>query len=88
MDIFHISDPRSKDMFLSGSPLPTLGLLGLYYYFIFDIGPKLMQNRPAFKLERIMLIYNLFQVIANGYIVFVVRLIFKILIRPRIHKQN
>lgn len=59
-------------MFLSDTPLPTLTILGLYYYFIFKLGPKLMENRPAFKLEKIMLLYNLIQVIANGYIVFVV----------------
>lgn len=60
-------------MFLSDTPLPTLTILGLYYYFIFKLGPKLMENRPPFKLETVMLIYNLVQVIANGYIVFTVR---------------
>jgi elongation of very long chain fatty acids protein 7 len=49
-----------------GNPVPTLIIIGLYYWFVTIGGPKLMKNRDAFTLSRIMMVYNLVQVIVNS----------------------
>ena len=64
------SDPRVKDWFLMKDPLQGLCILAGYLYFVFKIGPKLMENRRPFKLDGIIKIYNLSQVIFCGWLCF------------------
>lgn len=61
-------DERADDYLLMGSPLPILGLLGLYYYFVTDFGPKFMKNREPYKFNNVLIFYNAFQILANLYI--------------------
>ncbi|XP_018047084.1 PREDICTED: elongation of very long chain fatty acids protein AAEL008004-like [Atta colombica] len=62
-----IADPRTKDYFLIDTPWPGLTLIGFYLYFIFNFGPRLMEKRQPFTLYRIMQIYNVIQILLNGY---------------------
>ncbi|XP_072758486.1 very long chain fatty acid elongase 7 [Anoplolepis gracilipes] len=64
----NLADPRTKDYFMIGSPLPGLALLGFYIYFVYNLGPRLMSKRQPFQLNRILQIYNLLQIIINAYI--------------------
>lgn len=63
------SDPRADEFPLMSSPFPGLAIVILYYIFVKDIGPKFMQDRQPFKLEKVMLFYNAFQIFINTYIV-------------------
>lgn len=62
------SDPRINDWFLMSSPFPTLAICLFYAYFVKVLGPKLMENRKPFDLRRVMLWYNLFQVIFSTWL--------------------
>ncbi|XP_049955822.1 elongation of very long chain fatty acids protein AAEL008004-like [Schistocerca serialis cubense] len=63
-----ISDPRTTTWPLVGSPWPILTVVGLYLYFVNSLGPRLMENVQPFRIERIMIVYNLFQIAVNLYI--------------------
>lgn len=39
-----------------------------YYYVVRVAGPRFMANRPPFRIRRILMAYNLFQVLFNAYI--------------------
>lgn len=45
-----------------------LGIVVAYYYFVKHYGPKLMKNRPAFDLDRLLIVYNIIQITVNAYI--------------------
>ncbi|XP_066599195.1 very long chain fatty acid elongase 7-like [Prorops nasuta] len=65
-----VADPRTKDWFLIGSPVPGIFLLAFYLYFVQKLGPRLMASRPPFKLERIMQMYNVTQIVLSAYLLF------------------
>lgn len=50
------------------SPVPGITILGTYLYFVLSWGPKYMANRKPFKLERLLIVYNLIQVLVSLYI--------------------
>ncbi|KAH8414537.1 hypothetical protein KR215_008493 [Drosophila sulfurigaster] len=62
------SDPRVKDMFLASSPLPTLGMCLFYAYFSKSLGPRLMANRKAMDLRKVLVYYNAIQTIFSAWI--------------------
>ncbi|XP_014478534.1 PREDICTED: elongation of very long chain fatty acids protein AAEL008004-like [Dinoponera quadriceps] len=62
------SDPRVNNWFLMSSPFPTLTICLFYAYFVKVLGPKLMENRKPFDLRRVMIWYNLFQVIFSSWL--------------------
>lgn len=59
------TDPRSTDWPLVQNPLLVLGIVFTWLYFVLVSGPKWMQNRPAFKLKNLLIVYNTFQIVAN-----------------------
>lgn len=61
-------DKRTDDFWLINTPLPVLGIVGLYYYFVTEFGPKFMKDRPPFELKKILIAYNIGQILLNGYI--------------------
>lgn len=63
---YDLADPRTKDYLLMSTPWPGLTLIGFYIYFIYNLGPRLMEKRQPFKLYRIMQIYNVTQIILNA----------------------
>lgn len=62
------SDPRVNDWVMMSSPFPTLAICLFYAYFVKVLGPKLMENRKPFDLRRVMIWYNLFQVIFSSWL--------------------
>ena len=64
----NLADPRTKDYLMIGTPWPCIALLGFYIYFIYNFGPRLMERRQPFKLDRILQIYNLSQILINATI--------------------
>lgn len=63
-----MQDSRTKDYFLIGTPWPGLSLIGFYLYFIYNLGPRFMEKRQPFTLYRILQIYNVTQILLNGYL--------------------
>ncbi|XP_046400891.1 elongation of very long chain fatty acids protein AAEL008004 isoform X1 [Ischnura elegans] len=57
-----LSDPRTIDWPLISSPVPGLCILGAYLYFVLSWGPRFMENRKPFKLNRLLVVYNFIQV--------------------------
>lgn len=63
-----VADYRTNDWPLITSPVPGLTILGAYLYFVLSWGPKYMANRKPYKLERLLIVYNLLQVLVSVYI--------------------
>jgi hypothetical protein len=53
---------------LMRNPGPTLLILLCYWIFVFYAGPKLMKDRKPFELNRIITVYNLYQVIFSSWL--------------------
>lgn len=62
------SDPRVNDWLLMSSPFYTLCICLGYVYVVKILGPKLMENRKPFELKKVLIIYNLFQVIFSTWL--------------------
>lgn len=60
------TDSRVDSFPLISSPLPLLGIIAVYFYFVYSLGPRLMKGRPPLKLNSIIVIYNVVQVVANA----------------------
>ena len=63
----YLLDPRTADLFMMDSPLPS-ALICLGYLVVVYMGPTLMANRPAFKIREVLIIYNFAMVILSGYL--------------------
>lgn len=50
------------------SPIPVTSILLAYLYFVLKLGPKLMENRPAYDLKNVLVIYNAYQVIFSTWL--------------------
>ncbi|XP_018327717.1 elongation of very long chain fatty acids protein 7-like [Agrilus planipennis] len=66
---YELADPRVEPFFLMSSPIPVAIIVAFYIYFVFKLGPRLMKNRPPFDLEKVLIIYNIVQIILCGYLV-------------------
>jgi len=62
------SDPRVNDWPMMSGPFATLAICLFYVYFVKILGPKLMENQKPFDLKRVMIWYNLFQVIFSSWL--------------------
>ncbi|KAF2879952.1 hypothetical protein ILUMI_26221 [Ignelater luminosus] len=62
------SDPRVNDWLLMSSPFPTLFMCLSYAYSVKVIGPKFMENRKPFNLKKVLIVYNLAQVLFSTYL--------------------
>nr|XP_019538770.2 elongation of very long chain fatty acids protein 7-like [Aedes albopictus] len=60
---YEVSDPRVNDLPLMGTPWPGFAILGLYLWFVLEWGPKWMEHRKPMKIDNIIKIYNLVQVL-------------------------
>lgn len=56
-------DPVVDTWPLMGSPGPMLCIVGTYLIFVLKVGPKMMEKKPAFQLNTVMILYNAFQVL-------------------------
>jgi len=61
-------DRRMDGWPLMDNPLWTVGICMCYFYFVKVLGPKLMENRPAFELRVVLMVYNAFQVGFNFWL--------------------
>lgn len=68
-----VTDSRVKDWLWMQSPIPTL-VLCLLYLLCVAVGPKLMENRKAFELKHLLIVYNFSLVVLSVYIVYQVSL--------------
>ncbi|XKL64404.1 hypothetical protein PGB90_004490 [Kerria lacca] len=58
------------------SPWPIIVIIVSYIIFVTKFGPSLMKNRKPMNINGIMLVYNLYQCVSNGYMfmqIFVVK---------------
>jgi len=62
-------DSRIKDYWLMDSPWPVVIILSAYLYFVLKAGPKFMKYRSPLKIDRIVLVYNVVQVLFSAYLV-------------------
>ncbi|XP_063920200.1 very long chain fatty acid elongase 7-like [Zophobas morio] len=65
-----MKDPRSDDFYLASSPFQPIFIGVSYLYLIYKILPEFMKNRPPYKLDKILIIFNLTQVLVNAYLSF------------------
>jgi hypothetical protein len=58
-----VSDPRTAKWPLMSSPFPTLAICLGYVYIVKALGPRVMENRKPMDLRKVLVYYNLFQVL-------------------------
>ncbi|XP_036143627.1 elongation of very long chain fatty acids protein 1 [Monomorium pharaonis] len=68
MDSF--TDTRTIKWPFISSPIPIISISLVYIYVIYFAGPQFMKNRKPYSLKTFMQYYNLFQIIANFWLVF------------------
>ena len=61
-------DKRLDGLPLMNSPVASIIICIAYVYIVKIWGPKFMENRAAFKLQGVMMSYNVFQMIFNGWL--------------------
>jgi hypothetical protein len=66
--VFSVSDTRSDDWFLMNSVWVPVSIIAVYLYFVLNLGPRLMKNRPPMQLDTVIKTYNITQVIVCTYI--------------------
>lgn len=66
-----ITDERVNEFYLlRGGPGYIVAVVGIYLYFVLSLGPKLMARRAEpFKLNKLLLVYNLGMTLANLWLV-------------------
>lgn len=62
-----LTDPRAKSLPFMDNPLPTLGMMISYLLFVLWLGPLYMRDRKPMDLRRVIIFYNMFQVLLSGY---------------------
>uniref|UniRef100_A0A2S2QWI8 Elongation of very long chain fatty acids protein n=1 Tax=Sipha flava TaxID=143950 RepID=A0A2S2QWI8_9HEMI len=62
-------DSRIKEMWLMDSPWPVITILAAYLYFVLKIGPEFMKYRRPMNIDRVVMVYNIIQVLFSLYIV-------------------
>lgn len=65
-----LADPRVNVFPLMLSPWPTILIIIVYNVFTQSIGPELMKKRQPIDVKYPMILYNIVQIVANGYFVF------------------
>lgn len=68
--LFEKTDVRIRDYPLMQSHMQMTAVLLAYVFFSVYAGPRLMANRKPFRLNTLMIIYNLSMVLFNGVIVY------------------
>ncbi|XP_077417258.1 elongation of very long chain fatty acids protein 7a isoform X1 [Vanacampus margaritifer] len=60
---FQNADSRTEDWLLMSSPVLQSVIIMAYIYFVVSLGPRIMENRKAFDLKGVLVVYN-FSVVA------------------------
>ncbi|CAH1375202.1 unnamed protein product [Tenebrio molitor] len=61
-------DPKVDSWLFMHSPVPVVSILLVYLYFVLKLGPQLMEKRKAFDLKRVLIGYNLYQVVFSMWL--------------------
>lgn len=67
---FSFLDERLKDLFLMQSPLPMIGIVSTYLFFVNGRGQDWMKDRKPFELNSIINVFNVVQIFLNLYMGF------------------
>jgi hypothetical protein len=73
INIFHPcikTQVNIHDYPLMQSAVHPVAIVALYVLFVFRLGPKLMKNRHPSDLRKILMVYNITQILLN-FIVFI-----------------
>ncbi|CAL1286986.1 unnamed protein product [Larinioides sclopetarius] len=68
MSTISMSNASIYDKFLVKYPLVSYSIVILYILFVKWIGPYIMRKRKPYSLQKVLIVYNLFQALANFYI--------------------
>lgn len=71
-------DSRTETWLLMSSPLPQTIIIAAYIYFVTSLGPRIMENRKAFDLKGVLIIYNFSVVALSLYMCYEVKVKFSI----------
>lgn len=52
------------------SPLPQTIIIAAYIYFVTSLGPRIMENRKAFDLKGVLVVYNFSVVALSLYMIY------------------
>nr|CAD7426271.1 unnamed protein product [Timema monikensis] len=61
----YADDPRTIDWFLVRNPIYLVIIMMTFVYFIQYLGPKFMMDRNPFDLSRLIMIFNVTQIVYN-----------------------
>ncbi|XP_020290801.1 elongation of very long chain fatty acids protein AAEL008004-like isoform X1 [Pseudomyrmex gracilis] len=64
-----LADPITRKWALVETPFTLIIITSAYLYFILYAGPGYMKNRRPFDLRTFILFYNVFQILANAWLV-------------------
>ncbi|XP_065363311.1 uncharacterized protein LOC135956688 [Calliphora vicina] len=70
MDETFETDKRLNSYPFLGKPWPMLAVVGLYLLIVLKWGPKFMANRNPYKVDGLMKLYNVLQIVINSLIFF------------------
>ncbi|KAL6448926.1 hypothetical protein ACFW04_000582 [Cataglyphis niger] len=65
-----MADQRTNNWLFINSIYQVPFLLIAYLYFVLRCGPQYMKNRSSYSLKTFMKFYNIFQIIANAWLVY------------------
>lgn len=65
-----LTDSRTENWFLMSSPLPQTIVIAAYIYFVTSLGPRIMENRKAFDLKGVLIVYNFSVVALSVYMIY------------------
>lgn len=68
--VYELADERTKDWFLSGSPMYFTLISCAYLYFIYGCGPRYMKDKQPYSLRGFIRFYNVFQIVSNAMLVY------------------
>ncbi|XP_046387867.1 elongation of very long chain fatty acids protein 1-like [Ischnura elegans] len=68
--VYERHDPRTSEWFLVSNPWLIFGLMGAYLLLVLKILPKFMENRKPYSLRGTLIGINIFQIVANAWIVY------------------
>ncbi|GLH03291.1 Elongation of very long chain fatty acids protein [Gryllus bimaculatus] len=61
-------DPQVDSWLFMSSPIPVLGILAFYLYFVLKLGPAIMKDRKPLNLQGVLVAYNAYQVIFSAWL--------------------
>lgn len=66
---FFSTDPRVRDMLFMSNPFTMFGILAVYLCFILKWGPQYMKYRKPFNINKLIIAYNIIQIVACARLV-------------------